>query len=70
MDAGRLSQADFVRGMVDAMPRLGHRPALRRAFQAADVDKAGVITRREFRLALQHALFYHQQREAARTLSH
>jgi Ca2+-binding EF-hand superfamily protein len=57
---GRLTSSEYITGIMRHMPAFTHKRSLKRAFRAADVDSNGVITRREFRLALQHSIFFHQ----------
>ena len=52
--SGKLSVGEFQSGLLSAWgPALFHKASLKRAFDAADVDRGGYITRREFKLVLE-----------------
>lgn len=60
MDAngnGGLSLAEIDKAIVELYPGYDHKPALMRAYKAADTDGNGYITRREFKKLL-HFLEY------------
>ena len=54
---GGLSLAEIDKAIVETFPQFNHKPALIRAYKAADRDNSGFITRREFAKLL-HFLGY------------
>ena len=46
--------------MLELYPQFNHKPAMMRAYKAADINRDGWIGRREFRLFLQHLAYFTQ----------
>eukprot|EP00696_Hemimastix_kukwesjijk_P005131 gnl/Hemi2/16522_TR5525_c0_g1_i2.p1 gnl/Hemi2/16522_TR5525_c0_g1~~gnl/Hemi2/16522_TR5525_c0_g1_i2.p1 ORF type:complete len:170 (-),score=54.39 gnl/Hemi2/16522_TR5525_c0_g1_i2:108-617(-) len=54
----KLSLAEVDKAVVELWPQFNHKPALIRAFHAADKDNSGFINRREFRLLLAYTVYF------------
>ncbi len=57
---GKLTLDEIRHGIEQSYPHLNHRPALMRAYRAAEVNGDGLIGRREFRLLLEYLVFFCQ----------
>ena len=55
---GGLSLAEIDRGVIEMFPSFNCKPVLIRAYKAADRSGNGLIERREFRLLLQHLVYF------------
>lgn len=55
---GMLSLAEIDRCVGELWPHFDHKPALMRAYRAADVDADGFIRRPEFRLLLKYVMYF------------
>ena len=55
---GALSLAEIDKAIVESFPHFDNKPALMRAYKAADVDGNGWIGRREFRLLVQYIAYF------------
>eukprot|EP01047_Picozoa_sp_COSAG01_P040490 COSAG01_NODE_3413_length_6125_cov_26.475938_3_plen_543_part_00 len=57
---GALSLAEIDKAVVELWPEFNHKPALMRAYKAADRNGDGFIKRREFRLLLQYVMYFNE----------
>ena len=57
---GFLSLAEIDKAVLELWPDFDHKPALMRAYKAADVSGDGLIGRREFRLLLRHLSYFNE----------
>ena len=57
---GMLSLAEIDKAVVELWPQFDHKPALMRAYKAADRNEDGFIRRREFRLLLKYIIYFDQ----------
>jgi Ca2+-binding EF-hand superfamily protein len=57
---GMLSLAEIDKAVVELWPQLNHKQVLMMAYHAADVSGDGFIGRREFRLLLEHVLYFNR----------
>jgi ankyrin repeat protein len=55
---GKLSLAEIDKAVGELWPHFQHKPALMRAYKAADVNDDGWIRRREFRLLLEYLVYF------------
>ena len=55
---GALSLAEIDKAVIELWPQFNHKPALMRAYRAADVNGDGFIKRREFRLLLKYVVYF------------
>eukprot|EP01043_Picozoa_sp_COSAG02_P073662 COSAG02_NODE_14415_length_1275_cov_1.158163_1_plen_245_part_00 len=55
---GALSLAEIDKAVLELWPQFNHKPALMRAYRAADVNGDGFIKRREFRLLLKYVVYF------------
>eukprot|EP01052_Picozoa_sp_SAG31_P049628 SAG31_NODE_10956_length_1079_cov_0.942857_1_plen_212_part_01 len=55
---GMLSLAEVDKAVVELFPDFDHKPALMRAYKAADVSGDGLIRRNEFRLLLKYLVYF------------
>ena len=56
--SGTLSLAEIDKAVLELWPAFDHKPALMRAYKAADVSGDGLIGRREFRLLLKYLVYF------------
>ena len=57
---GALSLAEIDKAVIELWPHFNHKPALMRAYRAADVNGDGFIKRREFRLLLKYVVYFNE----------
>ena len=57
-DNGALSLAEIDKAVIALWPELNNKPALMRAYKAADKNGNGFINRREFRLLLEYLIYF------------
>jgi Ca2+-binding EF-hand superfamily protein len=57
---GALSLAEIDKAVVELWPEFNHKPALMRAYKAADRNGDGFIKRREFRLLLRYVMYFNE----------
>ena len=57
---GALSLAEIDKAVIELWPQFNHKPALMRAYRAADVNGDGFIKRREFRLLLKYVVYFNE----------
>jgi Ca2+-binding EF-hand superfamily protein len=55
---GRLSLAELDKGVVELWPDLNHKPAIMRAYKAADKSEDGFIQKKEFRFVINFIHYY------------
>ena len=55
---GKLSLAEIDKAVAETWPEFNHKPALMRAYRAADIDTDGFIKRHEFRLLLEYLVYF------------
>ena len=55
---GALSLAEIDKAVISLWPSLNNKPALMRAYKAADKNRNGFINRREFRLLLEYLMYF------------
>ena len=55
---GMLSLAELDKGVVELWPKLNNKPAIMRAYKAADVSGEGFVTRKEFMFFLKFLTYY------------
>ena len=53
-----LSLAEIDKAVIEIWPQFNHKPALMRAYKAADVSKDGWVGRKEFRLLLEYLVYF------------
>ena len=57
---GTLSLAEIDKAVISLWPSFNQKPALMRAYKAADVDGNGFVNRREFRLLLEYLIYFNK----------